>query len=407
MLHELVGYFGTAAQRYGNAWKKHRKAYRQYFDPASVVKYRYAQTVAAQELLRRLLDSPREYRTHVRYVASNLAMGIAYGMELEANFDRYVALSEVVVQIFLKVSRPGAFMVEYIPILKYIPSWFPGAGFKNFALEGRELVRQARDVPFDDVKRQLTMGNMQESFVSNSLLDLANTDEKEDIQVVKDIAGSIFAAGSDTTTAAIEWFLLAMVMFPEVQKKAQDELTKVIGQERLPEFEDRPELPYIDALVKEVLRFFVITPLALPHYTTEADVYEGYYIPAKTTIMGNSWALMHDPEEYPEPFKFNPERFLPNKEGKVPRDPFLGGAFGFGRRICSGRHLADASIFIMFASILTVFNISKARNEKGNEIDVTYATTAVPKFFHHPPFFPFEVNPRSEAALRVIHDTMP
>ncbi|KIJ28554.1 hypothetical protein M422DRAFT_235598 [Sphaerobolus stellatus SS14] len=382
MMHDLLKYLGTAAQRYGNTWRKHRKAYRKHFDPSVIIKYRHAQTAATQELLRRMLDSPREYNAHLQYITSNLAMGIAYGMELEANFERYVTISNKVAQIFLKIFRPGAFMVEYIPILKYVPSWIPGAGFKTFAREARELIGQARDIPFNDVKRRLTMGHMKESFVSNSLLDIPNTDEtNEDVQVVKDVAGSIFGAGSDTTTAALEWFLLAMVMFPETQKKAQEELDKVIGQGRLPQFEDRSELPYIHALVKEVLRYFVITPLALPHYTTEDNVYEGYYIPAKTTIMGNSWALMHDPEEYPEPFEFNPERFLPNKERKIQRDPFMGGAFGFGRRICAGRHLADASIFIMAASILTVFNIRKSRDENGNEIDVTYATIPVPNFF--------------------------
>ncbi|KIJ28570.1 hypothetical protein M422DRAFT_270169 [Sphaerobolus stellatus SS14] len=80
-----------------------------------------------------------------------------------------------------------------------------------------------------------TMGHMKESLVGNSLLDIPNTDEtNEYVQVVKDVAGSIFGAGSDTTTVALEWFLLAMVMFSETEEKAQEELNKAIDQGRLP-----------------------------------------------------------------------------------------------------------------------------------------------------------------------------
>ncbi|KIJ28556.1 hypothetical protein M422DRAFT_37307 [Sphaerobolus stellatus SS14] len=404
MLHEMLEYFGTGSHPYGNGWRKHRKAYRRHMDPGAITKYCYPQMVATQKLLTGLLDSPQDYINHIRYVTSELMMGITYGMELQGNFEKYVALSMDQTKIFLTAVRPGQFLVDSIPWLKYAPSWVPGTGFKAWAKESKERIKMAKSLPFNDTKKLLASGNARPSFVLDSLHDIGNTDEiNEDVRVIKDVAGSTFSAGADTTTATLEWFFLALVLYPGVQKKAQEEIDKVIGQGRLPQFEDRPDLPYVDAFVKELYRYFVVTPVALPHYTTEDDIYEGYYIPAKSTVLGNSWAMMHDPEEYSEPFKFQPERFL-LKEGKPPRDPLIGGAFGFGRRICPGRHLADASIFLMVASVLALFNITPRQDEKGDETDVSYALKALPGFFCRPPFFPFEVKPRSGSALSLVQE---
>ena len=80
-----------------------------------------------------------------------------------------------------------------------------------------------------------------------------------------------------------------MVLFPEAQRKAQEELDKVVGFNRLPEYEDRESLPYINALCKEVLRWQPVTPLGLPHRVTQDDIFDGYLIPEGTLVLGNAW----------------------------------------------------------------------------------------------------------------------
>lgn len=118
-----------------------------------------------------------------------------------------------------------------------------------------------------------------------------------------------------------------MTLYPEVQVKAQEELDRVIGPDRLATWEDRASLPYIDAILKETLRFNSATPLGVPHAVIEDDVYEGMFIPAGATVISNIWAIMRD-TEYKDPHVFNPDRFLgPNP----PTDPHMY-AFGFGRR---------------------------------------------------------------------------
>jgi cytochrome P450 len=85
-------------------------------------------------------------------------------------------------------------------------------------------------------------------------------------------------------------------------------------------------------------------------------------------------AILHDPERYPDPEEFKPERFL-NKDGSVRDDPTLSLAFGIGKRICPGRHFVDATLFIVTSSILSVFDVTKAKDEDGNEIPVEAAVT--------------------------------
>ena len=85
-----------------------------------------------------------------------------------------------------------------------------------------------------------------------------------------------------------------MMLYPEVQRKAQEEIDRVIGNDRLPGFEDRQDLPYIDSIVKEVLRWHPLSPMDFQHTSTEDDIYEGYFIPKDAWIIANIWSVVLD-----------------------------------------------------------------------------------------------------------------
>jgi len=123
-----------------------------------------------------------------------------------------------------------------------------------------------------------------------------------------------------------------MVRNPKVLKKAQEELDRVVGKGRLPDFLDKDNLPYIDAIVKEVIRWSPPLPITIPKRVIQDDVYRGYFIPAGATVVENVWAICRDPTIYPDPETFNPDRFL--KDGKI--DPSVFNPedriFGAGRR---------------------------------------------------------------------------
>jgi len=123
-----------------------------------------------------------------------------------------------------------------------------------------------------------------------------------------------------------------MALNPGAMKKAQEELDRVVGKGELPDFSHKDCLPYVDALMKELLRWSPPVPLSIPNRPTQDDVYRGYLIPAGATVIQNVWAICRDSNIYPDPETFNPDRFL--KDGKInplvfnPEDR----VFGAGRR---------------------------------------------------------------------------
>ncbi|KAK6971826.1 cytochrome p450, partial [Favolaschia claudopus] len=166
---------------------------------------------------------------------------------------------------------------------------------------------------------------------------------------------------ADTIFSSVLTFILAMLHAPEAQKAAQDELDRVISH-RLPGLDDRTQLPYLNALVKEALRWELVIPLGVPHRLMKDDasqlfvpqVYNGYVIPAGTTIIANQWGMAHDPGTYDQPYEFRPERFLGNHGLPDPASI----AFGWGKRACPGRYLAEDALFLFAAMTLTCFTIS-------------------------------------------------
>jgi cytochrome P450 len=165
-----------------------------------------------------------------------------------------------------------------------------------------------------------------------------------------------------------------MVAFPEVQRRAQAELDAVVGRARLPTFADAPRLPYVRAVIREVLRWRPVGERGVPHMTAEDDWYEGMLIPKGATCMANIWHCNRDREIFGDDADdFKPERHLDVKGEEVlpgPRETNGEGhvTFGFGRRVCVGKHLANESLFITTARILWAATLKCARDENGKEL---------------------------------------
>jgi len=187
------------------------------------------------------------------------------------------------------------------------------------------------------------------------------------------LAGQLYVAGAETTATTLSWWALAMIAFPEVQRRAQAELDIIIGRDRLPTFADAPRLPYVCAVIKEVLRWRPALPLGVPHATIEDDWYEGMFIPKGTICIPNTWHCNHDRAIFGEDAdEFRPERHL-DDQGKMlagPAETSQTGhvTFGFGRRICVGKELAADSLFIDTAYMLWAANFERARDENGKEV---------------------------------------
>ncbi|KAG2104686.1 cytochrome P450 [Suillus discolor] len=363
---------------------------------AAVDVYNQVGEVETHRFLQRVLAKPDRLREHVRHTVGAVILRISYGYEVKENNDPFVDLANRVTTHASQATAPGAFMVDILPFLAKVPAWFPGAGFKRIAREWRGTLEEMVSAPHEFVKDQMVAGVAPVSFTSNLLEGGDVSAEKE--HIVKWSAFSIYAGGTETTVSALYSLFLAMTLFPDVQKKAQAEIDAVVGPDRLPSFADRDSLPYTEALAKEVLRWNVILSSGFPHCVAEDDIHNGYYIPKGSLVLPNIWFMLNDPQTYTNPSQFNPERFLA-KDGNEPEMDPRTVCFGFGRRICPGLHLADASVWISAAMSLAVFDISKVVE---NGVEITPEVEPLPGTASHPKPFKCSIKPRSATALGLI-----
>ncbi|TDL20083.1 cytochrome P450 [Rickenella mellea] len=360
----------------------------------AVAKFYPLVEVETRRFLSRVLAQPDMVQNYVRKLAGAIILKISYGYTIDPNGnDPLVDLADDALSQLSLAATPGAWLVDLLPILRYIPDWMPGAWFKRTAKKWHKTLKDMTDKPHAFVRHQMASGTAIPSYTS-TLLEM-NPDAEGEF-TIKWSAQSLYAGGADTTVSALYGFYLAMVLNPEVQKRGQAELDAVVGLDRLPSYEDRSRLPYIEAIVKEVLRWNPVAPMGLPHATTDDDVYMSYNIPKGSIVMANIWQFTHDPVAYHQPFEFKPERFL---SSKPERDPHTL-SFGFGRRICPGKELADSSVFLAIAMSLSVFNISKACDERGVEIDpACQFTTGI---ISHPNSFRCNIAARSAKAAALV-----
>ena len=184
-----------------------------------------------------------------------------------------------------------------------------------------------------------------------------------------------------------------MVKFPHVARRAQEELDRVVGKSRLPTWQDKDSLPYIEKIVKETLRWRPVAVNAFYHAVTEDDEYLGYRIPKGAWVVANVWGIHLDPELYPNPHDFNPDRFDNERLGHM--------AFGFGRRVCTGQHIAKNSLFLNISRMLWAFDIGPKMRPDGTEVPVD-DMAFTNGFLSRPLPFECSIMPRDQGRAKVI-----
>ncbi|RDA89341.1 hypothetical protein CP532_6183 [Ophiocordyceps camponoti-leonardi (nom. inval.)] len=375
---------------------------------SAVAEFSHIQEEEVARFLFRLLDRPETLVRHLKTKASAIISKVVYGYVIEPHKpDPFVELVELNMANAQKATTP-MWLIDAIPAFKHLPRGFPGAGFKDVARGWSEINQMSTEVPYEFVRRRVASGSYRPSFVSRIInqLPVGKDDDadaakrrSQDVNDVQWSAAMLYNGGLDTSVAILSGFVLAMATFPHVQIKAQEEIERVVGTDRLPGFADRANLPYIDAIVQEACRWNPTAPLGFPHMVSEETSYNGYRIPKGAVIFASIWWICHDPDTYPDPDVFEPARFLDPRNEPNP----TGHIFGYGRRVCPGQHLVDCSIFLTIAQVLAAFNIRKATDQLGREIDIKMNTNT--GLINRPLDFPYKMAPRSdkyEAMIRRV-----
>ncbi|KAL1748709.1 cytochrome P450 [Schizophyllum fasciatum] len=328
---------------------------------------------ATHTLMRALLAAGEDdLEPELRHWAARIILGITYGLDIATKDDPHVLNAEAAQGSLSATVNQGAYLVNSIPSLKHVPEWMPGAAFQREAREWKAQARYMVDTPFEEVKSKAGLTPFAPSIASLAL------DKGVDEGVIKDACATMYMAGTDTTVCAILNFTLAMLDRPELLKRAQSELDAVLDAGQLPDFADQERLPFVNAIVLESLRYVPVAPASISHFYSgkTPDIYRGYVIPTSSVVIPNVWSMVHneasdrDLAVYPDSYAFKPDRFL-TADGKINKDVRDPGdlVFGFGRRICPGRRLAYASIWIAVACMIRTFDIVKAKRPDGSTIE--------------------------------------
>ncbi|KAI0768396.1 cytochrome P450 [Irpex lacteus] len=397
-LLERVGWKEVAVTaKYGPLLAAQRKMFHFPLAKGAMPEYEAVQEQEVDYLLRGLLDQPHEYFRLLRQFTSGILTALIYGHRIRSFNDVHYKIAENFDHLHL-CAHPS--LLDISPYFEDLPSWFPGAWF----IQHIQSIN-AYCYTYALVWQQVLAGSVNEpSYASRNLEALSENGKisDQDWWLVEKTSAQLLAGGTDTSFQTLQWFIVCMLLNPDAQIRAQREIDEVVGRDRLPGFMDRDSLPYVQSLVHEVMRWQVVLPVGIAHQSSAEDTYEGMRIPKGAIMIMNSRAMTWDENTYHEPRLFKPERYLPRPEGAGEVFP-MNSVFGWGRRICPGRHLAEANIWLAIVRILATFTIMKAKDANGNSIEpvVKWGTGLV----RHPQPFLFDLHPRDDKASSLIRNT--
>ncbi|KAG2336904.1 cytochrome P450 [Suillus weaverae] len=383
---------------YGDEWRLSRRLFHQAFRPNSALKLRPTQMRRAGEMIVNLIDDPQHFHHHFATFSSSVGLSAIYDYQPSARDDPLVRMMENAVSVGLEMTTPeNALLLQLFPFLLKLPDWCWGSSIKRAAQMSTECLNGIRDLPFQCAQQHMAGTSFlgQYSMVTENLQRMETQDGASkpmfEIALKRAVAAAVMGS-YETTSSTLLVFVLAMVLHPDVQKRAHAEIDSVIGRDRLPTFEDRASLPYVESILRETFRWHPILPLGVPHATSSDDTYDGYFIPKGTTVMCNIWAISRDEKRYPDASLFMPERFL-DVNGALTDDDPAGYVFGLGRRACPGRYAGDASVWSAIVTMLATVDFSFAKDEQGKVIDFTPHFN--PGLVRSLTVFPCNISPRS------------
>ena len=344
---------GTVFLPYGARWKTHHQIQGEFLNQYMTKQYSVLQDVETRQVVYDLIHT-NDFDSSFHRMAASLVFALAYGKRFpDGDEDEIREVTDLMKSLIDKMT-PGKWMVDVFPVLNHLPRIL--APWKRI---GDEMHHRESKLFIENTTKAQKTPNWNWSKHAMGLKKINKLSATE----LGYIIGILYQAGSDTTSVTLCDVVVACLLHPDAVRKAQEELDSVIGQDRLPEIDDMANIPYTIGFLQEVMRLRPITPVGMPHATTQDDEYMGYHIPKGATVMPNYWTMAADEDVFDDPGSFMPERWIKN-----PKLPFIN--FGFGRRVCTGRHIAMNTLRLTVSRILWAYNIGHAyENGKRLEVD--------------------------------------
>ncbi|KAK6355282.1 hypothetical protein TWF696_004394 [Orbilia brochopaga] len=396
---------------YNDTWRKIRKYMHRFFmESMCEKKHIVLQNAEATQMMVEFLQQPENHMLHTKRFSNSIITTLLFGIRTPTYDSRHAKELYDIMERWSAVMEPGNTPpVDIYPIFKYIPERFFGNWITRASEVGRDMEKLYANM-ITQYKSKVATGNKTHESFFDILLREQEKKSEFTAHELAFIGGVQLEGGSDTSASILTAFVQAMVHWPEVQKKAQKQIDAVVGEDRSPNWDDFPNLQYVNAIMKETHRWRPVTPLSFPHCLSEEQYLDGYLLPKGSTIILNVWGIQNDESVYPNPEEFDPSRFENHKllapdyaasSDWKSRDHY---SFGVGRRICPGIHLAERNVFLGIAKLLWAFNFEEAVGDDGSNIkmNVDPRTGYTEGFLHcaHP--FKCKITVRSEARRATI-----
>ncbi|KAL4745743.1 hypothetical protein BDW72DRAFT_211058 [Aspergillus terricola var. indicus] len=392
---------------YGPTWRIMRKMVHGLLNVSTSRNYLPYQMLENKQMLYQFLTEPDDFLKHIRRYSNALTTTMVFGWRTPTYEDPKMKQLFDGFSEFAEINQAGAAaFLDFFPMLQKLPDFLVPTKRKAKELHKHEMglykghwMKAKEDIEAKNIKPCFCQG----------MYEVQKKEGFSDDQAAY-ISGTLLEAGSDTTSSTLYAFVQAMLLYPEIQRKAQAEIDRVIGPERLPVMDDLADLQYIRSCMKETLRWMPTTILgAVPHAVTQDDSYKGYFIPKGAGVMNNVWGIHHDEKRHSNPRQFNPDRYKDDTQSlgdaaanpdASKRDAFT---FGAGRRICPGIHVAERSLFLGMSRILWAFDISPKKDASGKEI-IPDQELLTQGFVCMPEEFPATITPRDEKRAEMVRN---
>ncbi|XP_067830680.1 cytochrome P450 2J2-like [Heptranchias perlo] len=379
LFEDLTKYQGIIMAPYGRSWKQQRRFTLTVLRNFGMGKIAFEDKI--QEEVRYLIEvfktsngQPFDPNSKITGAVSNVICSVVLGKRFHYGDKTIAQLKELIAENMRLQTTMWAQIYSMVPIIRH----FPGPHQRVFENQA-EIEALLQD--FIDQHKDTLNGGEIRDFIDAYLLEMEKEQDSPDSCLTEGNllfnVYDLFLAGTETMTTTLQWGILYMMAYPDVQEKCWKEIDKVIGHSRAPSMEDRPNMPYVNAVVHEIQRFGNIIPLSVSHSTTQDTHFMGYTIKKGTIIIVNLSSVLSEETQWKYPKQFNPENFL-NENGEFFKpDAFI--PFSMGLRACLGEKLAKMEHFLFFTSLLQSFEFYWPDETSSPDLQGDYKVTLMPQ----------------------------
>ncbi|KAJ7312031.1 hypothetical protein JRQ81_006362 [Phrynocephalus forsythii] len=395
---------GIALAPYGQAWKEQRRFTLMVLRNFGLGKKSMEERILTEvmhliQAFKENMSTPFDPFHFMDCAMTNIISSIVFGKRYEYDDDALRNVLSYVHQNLKLLSGPWALVYNEFPMLRSLP--LPHQNIlkniqKIFAFCTKEMDdhkatfvpgehRDLIDAYLDELQKSLMRAFFPFLACGSCWTSGQGGDKPEqkgssfDNENLFTIATDMFTGGSETTVRTLQWGLLYMMANPEIQERCQQEIDAVLGNNACLKYEDRERLPYINAVIHEILRFSSVLPFGVGHAPIKDTLLSGYSVPKGTNVLINVHSIHHDGTHWKSPNKFDPSNFLNEKGEFVKPEAFL--AFSAGPRVCLGENLARMQLFLFFTSILRNFQVSWPDESSEPDCTPQFASFLVPSPF--------------------------